>query len=304
MKTLVISVCTFKRPQELRALFDTLQKLDIPPDVQVSARIIDNDTTPSARGLSEVLAGEMPFPVSYVHEPEPGLSCARNRALNEAGGQDYLVFVDDDETVSKQWLSELWKVQQETSAQFVQGPVVHRVEDPADQWWIEGGFFTQKTYQDGAPIRESWTNNVLIDLNFVRQHGLEFDHTVRFIGGEDTLFFQDMVRAGARGVYAAKAFVHELQPKSRLTWKWGLARHYRYGVTRALCVLLRRSKASAVTHGLVRSTAMMGVGIATLPLVLVRGRTALAGSLSFMARSLGVIAGLLGRRYNEYARKA
>ena len=43
----------------------------------------------------------------YVHEPAPGISAGRNRALDEAGDADLLSFIDDDEVPRPGWLSAL-----------------------------------------------------------------------------------------------------------------------------------------------------------------------------------------------------
>ena len=39
--------------------------------------VVDNDVQPSAQATVEALAAEAPFPVIYVHEPEPGVANAR-----------------------------------------------------------------------------------------------------------------------------------------------------------------------------------------------------------------------------------
>src|SRR4051794_20810224 len=45
--------------------------------------------------------------VVLLHEPAPGLSRARNRALHWAGDADVLAFVDDDAVVEPDWFSAL-----------------------------------------------------------------------------------------------------------------------------------------------------------------------------------------------------
>ena len=45
--------------------------------------------------------------VRFVHEPEPGIAAARNRALDESAGADLLVFIDDDERPEPGWLESL-----------------------------------------------------------------------------------------------------------------------------------------------------------------------------------------------------
>ena len=224
MKNIVISLCTYRRPEGLKALFESFKSLQIPDSVNLSARVIDNEPTPAARELVQQLAQDLSFSMHYVHEPEAGIAPARNRALTEAKDADYLVFIDDDETAAPDWIEKLWDVQNRTKAHFVQGPVILTVEDQADQWWIDSLLFRLKTFPDCSPRHESWSNNVMIDMDFVRKNNLRFDPALRFDGGEDTLFFQQMTRAGGKGVFAAHAKVYEVQPKERLNWRWALRR--------------------------------------------------------------------------------
>lgn len=302
MKTIVISACTYKRPDGLDVLLSSLKELRVPSDVSLCARIVDNEETPEAQTLVKRWSRHMPFPLYYVHEPDAGIAPARNRALCEANAADFLVFVDDDETVSPQWIEELWRMQKQTSAQFVQGSVKLTVEDPSDEWFLRSKLFFLKEYPDGAPRHEAWSNNVMIDMVFVREHGLHFDPKLRFDGGEDTLFFQQLCRKGGNGVFAAKADVYEVQPKSRLNWKWALARQFRNGNSRAMIAKRQRSKTGAIAHCVLRAGACAGVGILLLPLALFKGRIGLANALTYIARSFGVLYGLFGKRYKEYAR--
>ncbi len=303
MKSVIISICTYRRPEELRELFKTLKDIRIPQDINLSVRIIDNEETPVARDLVEDIGTRMPWLAHYVHEKDPGIAPARNRALSEAQNEDFLVFVDDDETVSPEWLEELWAVQKRTNAHFVQGPVVPTVENEEDEWWIKSILFAQKTFPDGTPRHEAWTNNVMINMAFIREHNLRFDPALRFDGGEDTLFFREIIQQGGQGVFAANAVVYEVQPKGRLNWKWAISRQFRNGNTRAMCAKRLQSRLQATLHCLARSAACAGVGVVLLPLALIKGRIGVANSLAYIARSAGVFWGLLGKRYLEYERE-
>ncbi len=298
----VICACTFRRPDGLRDLFRSYEAMVVPPNADLSIVVVDNDETPSSEPLVTELADKLDWPVRYVHEPEPGIPSARNRAITEAGSQGHMVFVDDDETVDPDWLQELMLVATETGATFVQGPVVMQVEDPKDQWFLDSALFKQKTFPDRAPRSESWTNNVAIDLEFLTRTGCRFDPALRFDGGSDTLFFQDIIRAGGNGVFAARANVFEIQPKSRLTWGWALNRQYRYGMTRANTVMLRTSRLKAIGYCLVRGIAMLAVGTAYGLTGIFRGKRGFGDGAALLARGCGVLMGALGGRKLEYAR--
>lgn len=297
-----ICVCTFRRPEGLVDFITSCRGVNVPDDATLEIVVVDNDVTPSSQDIFQQEMQDFPWPSRYVHEPEPGIPSARNRALQEAGHEGYAVFVDDDETVSPEWITELFRVAKETKATFVQGPVQMTVDDDNDSWWLTTRFFLQNTFEDGAKIVESWTNNVMIDLAFTTEKGSRFEDRLRFDGGSDTLFFQDIISDGGTGAFAAHAWVHEVQPPNRLTWKWAINRQYRYGATRAMTVLLRRSRREATMYCLVRGCGMAAVGLALLVTTVVKGRQGIANGTALLARSAGILSGMVGKRALEYAR--
>ena len=298
----VIGLCTFRRPDDLRDLLLSLRSLVVPAEVAVTVVVVDNDTEPTAASMVKELLPDVPFQTRYVHHPDPGIPSARNRVLDEAAGADFLLFVDDDETVDAQLLVEHLGVQQRTGATFVQGPCEKTVERVQDRWWLKTAFFREREYEDGAERHESWTNNVLVDMAFVTKKAIRFDEKLRFSGGSDTLFFQDVVRSGGRGAYAASALVYERQPKSRLTLGWATRRQYRYGVTRANTLVLRHSYAVALPYSILRAAAMAVVGLAHFASAIVRGRIGFADGLAFISRGAGLALGTIGFKAEEYRR--
>ena len=303
MDLIAVCACTYRRPDQLRQLLESFKQMKAPSGTEVRVCIIDNDVDTSARAVVDELRGDLPFPLDYAHEEQPGIPSARNRALREAADSDYLVFVDDDETVDADWLVELYKVAVETSAAFVQGPVTMTVEDPTDSWWLDTIFFQQRVFPDRSVRRESWSNNVLLTMKTVAQLNCQFDDQLRYDGGSDTLFFQDIVRQGGIGTYAAKAQVFEIQPKSRLNWQWALQRQFRFGITRVNTMKLRHSMLKTIGHCFVRGSGMCLWGTGHLALALVRGKRSVADAMAYFARASGVFLGTLGVRRHEYARK-
>ena len=91
----------------------------------------------------------------YVHEPEPGIAAARNRALDEAGPADLLVFIDDDERPVDGWLARLVETYRVDRPTAVVGPVVSEYEQQPDAWVSAGRFFDRRRLADRAPRRPS-----------------------------------------------------------------------------------------------------------------------------------------------------
>ena len=176
------------------------------------------------------------------------------------------------------------------------------VADQVDQWWLETLLFKQKIFPDGTPRHEAWSNNVLIDMAFVKEHSIEFDPALKFDGGEDTLFFQTMTSKGAKGVFAANAIVYEEQPKDRLTWNWAIKRQFRNGNTRAMIAYKTKPFAKAVLSSVIRAGGCFIFGIAHVPSIIVKGKVGFANAITYFARCFGILYGMLGKTFLEYNR--
>ena len=92
--SVVVAVATFRRPDCLARVLPQLVEQAASIDVDASVLVVDNDPEGGASGF---VSGFDSSAVRYVHEPRPGISAARNRALDESATADALVFIDDDE---------------------------------------------------------------------------------------------------------------------------------------------------------------------------------------------------------------
>ena len=193
--------------------------------------VADNDAVPSAYALTQTLAAEAPFPVVYVHEPEPGVANARNAAMARAQGE-FIAFLDDDEEAPAGWLAALMAAQSKYDADVVFGPVRGRapsgvVKHRAYLEW----FFSR--VGDGA--REGVINHYYgCGDSLLRRASLPdpkapFSALRNHIGGEDDLLFGGMKAKGATFAWAPDAWVWEDPVPSRLTLDYTLARAFAYG---------------------------------------------------------------------------
>ena len=92
-----VVVCTRNRPQSLLATLRSLTAMSYRPFEVV---VVDN--APSSEATREAVLAEYGGDprVRYVREPRPGLSCARNRGIEEAAA-DIVAFTDDDVIVDR-----------------------------------------------------------------------------------------------------------------------------------------------------------------------------------------------------------
>lgn len=302
--TLVIAVLTYRRPGCITKLLPLLVSQANSVPVQATVLVIDNDPGASA---AAVVRGSTAAEVRYVHEPIPGIAAARNRALAEAANARWLVFIDDDEVPQDRWLQNLLDLYQQTNAAAVVGPVISEYAHSPDPWILAGDFFLRRRLPTGTRITVAATNNLLLDLEQVREMHLDFDNRFGLLGGEDTLFTRRISQAGGAMVWCDEAVVIDQVPEDRLTREWVLRRAFSSGnswshvdlelVTGGLGrqrqqVRLLISGGLRLAGGFVKATS--GV----LGFSMVRR----AKGLRTMARGAGILSGLFGYAYREYRR--
>lgn len=98
-----VIICTRNRADSLRETLASLAHCVVPPDLDAELLIVDNGSTDAtARVVREARLENLP--TRLVHEPQPGLSRARNAALN-ATRADVLLFTDDDVRPPRDWIA-------------------------------------------------------------------------------------------------------------------------------------------------------------------------------------------------------
>lgn len=284
-----ICICTYRRPY-LEQTLRSLAALDLPDHVVASVIVADNDTRPSARELVDAISPELPFRLRYIHCPASNISLARNACLDAAQG-DFLAFVDDDSTVSPQWLAQLFDSAGTTGADAVLGPVRAVYSASAPGWMRRGDFHsTEPVWVDGE-IRTGYSGNALLRRASPHVADRRFDLALGRTGGEDTEYFSQLHRSGGRIAYARDACVDEPVVAGRACFSWLAKRRFRSGQTHGR--LLAQRHVRLTQAGLASAKALFSLGAA---LVFVasphrRNRQALRGLMH-----VGVASGLLGLR--------
>jgi succinoglycan biosynthesis protein ExoM len=235
-----ICVATFKRPQSLARLLDSLDALRIPARIEVRVIITDNDLEESARKTVADFAQRVKYPVTYVVEPEKNISIARNRCVILASGE-YIAFVDDDEEVSSGWLAYLIASSLDFCASAVFGPVIYRLPPNAPEWIREGSFYRSRRYPTGTPVPAGGTGNVLLRSSILKGQPEPFSSQFGLTGGEDTDLFTRLNEKGASFIWCDEAEVFEHVGNERLTIRYLLGRALRGGQQFAVIKFARSS---------------------------------------------------------------
>ena len=230
MGEVAVIVPTLRRPESLeRALRSLFAQSGVADQVSAIV-VVDNDPVGSAAATVEALRTNSPWPLTYVHAPQPGVATARNVGL-AATNASLIAFLDDDEAASPGWLAALLKARETTGADAVFGPITGRAPDAAP--WL-------KPYLERFFGREGPDGTQLIDHPFgcgnslmVRATALPgpapFNTDADQAGGEDDALFAALAARGGRFGWAADAWVEEFAPTHRATLKYALARAFAYG---------------------------------------------------------------------------
>ncbi|WP_352638360.1 glycosyltransferase family 2 protein [Mesorhizobium sp. M0674] len=285
-----ICVCTFRRP-ELADTLRSLAAMDMPAGFGIGVIVADNDDEPTAEPLVTALASELKLVARYRHAPARNISVARNACL-DASTADFVAFIDDDETASRQWLAELIAIAETRGAEAVLGPVRALYRPDAPDWMRKGDFHSTLPVWVQGEIRTGYTCNVLLRMSADSLRGRRFSLARGQSGGEDTEFFNRMVKAGGRIAFAPEAWVEEVVPRSRAAFDWLRRRRFRFGQTHGHLIghdagVIERAKAV----GLASAKAVYCFGMAALTAIspVRRNRSVLRGIMH-----VGVVSGLVG----------
>lgn len=290
----LIAVATYKRPDSLQALLQSLESATTSRSFDVL--VVDNDATGSGRTVAE----SSPLSVTYVVEPKPGIAAARNRAVDEIQQYDAVVFVDDDEYVVEGWFDRLLDYAEASPAGVVTGPVESIFPDDAPRWVVNGGFIQRPSWPHGSVLTAGATNNTLLKIDAWDAAGApRFDDTFSATGGSDAKLFSVLLARGVQIEFCADAVVFEPVLPERMRLKWLARRGYRNGIVSARIWTLKHGRAKTLVKGLLLG--LSGLIKALRDLVLARGLQ--AGSFNGFLNGLGVVSALIGVRVHEYKRK-
>ncbi|MEM8848700.1 MAG: glycosyltransferase family 2 protein [Pseudomonadota bacterium] len=291
MIRVAVVMCTFRRP-DVGATLQSLRAQILPDDVALEVIVADNDDMPS--GAPAVLAGQGALRLRYVHAPARNISIARNAGLAAAGRADWIAFIDDDEVAAPDWLAQLLARADETGADAVFGPAIAEYGADAPDWIRTADLHSNRPRRRGGEVLTGHTCNALLRWRGTPWWDHRFDLARGRSGGEDTAFFFDLHRMGARFETCDQAEVREAVPPQRLSLGWLARRRFRSGQSYAASETdaAGRLRLAARAAG---KAAICGAGAGAT--VLSKGRRnfwLLRGALH-----LGVIAGCLKLRQPE-----
>ncbi len=238
-----VCLCTWNRASLLRGCLEALERVEVPAGVQWKLRVVDNNCTDGTQRLLDDF--EQRLPLERAFEPRPGVSHARNRAVEGADGE-YLLWTDDDIRVTPGWMrAYLEEFERHPEAGVLGGPIELDFEQPMPEWLRRTlpHFVAAYSGLDLGPQHERLDpedhSQIPYGANFAIRHELQaryrFDpgrgrRAGGLLSGEETTLLQTAMLDGAQGRWVPAARVLHFVTRSRQRTRYlrGLFAGYAY----------------------------------------------------------------------------
>lgn len=302
MVDVVVTIPTFRRPLWLTRLLRALEQLET--SASVSVLVADNDAErhEGADLCAALAAAGYRWPLRAIVVAERGLSQVRNALFAEVlkGSEQFIAMLDDDEWPVGDWLENYLRVQRQTGADIVQGPVICQFDSkPSAIVELANTVFPPRTGSGAIDLVEAGGNVLLRRSCLSRLAAPWFDRKLDLAGGEDKDFFLRMRAAGARFAWSDGAIAYTSIPASRMSRRWALLRGFRSGNTDMRMKLkYEPGLATAAREGAKIVGALV---LAPLWFLAFAGRAKQRARAGYvLARTLGKIGASFGAEYLEY----
>ena len=226
----VCSVCvaTFKRPELLRKLVQSLFDQKEIDDIILQIIIVDNDVEKSAKEIVAEFSDTSSINISYYEQSIQNISLTRNMALDKSSGQ-YFAIIDDDETADQYWIRNLIDAAVKFNADAVFGYVLPVFDPSISQWKKQREIYFLPIGKTGDPPLFCYTTNCLIKADKVNKINLRFDPKYGLTGGEDSVFFDVLSKYQSKYVVCREAITYEVVPQYRTELKFICNRYFQKG---------------------------------------------------------------------------
>ena len=212
--TFSICVATYKRPELLKLLLESLVKQELTDEIKLEIIVVDNDPAESGKPVLGQYADTQKISFYYYTQPINNISLARNKAVKSATGE-YIFFIDDDEIASSSWVKLMVETMANYKADAVFGRVLSYYGESTPDWIKKSYLFNRPSPPTGTPVFYTRTGNCLIKASILIQIEGPFDPAYGVTGGEDTHLFGKLRRNGNKFVNCYEAWVSEFQPPAR-----------------------------------------------------------------------------------------
>lgn len=244
MPLITVAICTRNR---VAMLEKAVASVRAQMEGQAELLIVDNGSTDGTPGVIKTICTADPR-IKYLHEPQTGLSHARNLALRRAVGE-WVIFLDDDATAQPGWLAAYESFFAGLPAPQITvagGPVLPDYETPPPAWLKPGAasFHNADITRLCAPAEHPWGCNYAVRRTAALGGGgfnAALGHCGQSLGAyEEIELTERLRRAGGEVWLVADACIKHFVAAERLRLGWQARCAFGQGRSRAIRRLAER----------------------------------------------------------------
>lgn len=236
---------THNRSALLARALDSLLAADLPPGMQVSVTVVDNNCTDDTRELIRSRSSDFRGRLSYVFEGRPGKPYALNTGIARATG-DLVGLIDDDEEIDPGWYRCISDAFQDTTLDYIGGRCLPRWAAEPPEWfghryhgvigWVDSG---TEPLDFGPSFPGILTGGNAVLTRAVLQRVGPYAPTLsrtptRLMGAEDEHLYKRLLLLDAKGRYRPDLIIYHHVPAERLTKRYFRRWSFWCGVSRAV----------------------------------------------------------------------
>lgn len=242
---------THNRSEQLLTALESVVRQTLPAAAWECVVVDNRSTDDTAQRFGEFAAAHRGFNLRMVHEPEPGVSYARNRGIAEARAV-LVACIDDDERICEGFL-EAYADFFETHPRAVVagGRIIAQYVSGRPDWlskYTEMPIANPMDFGDGVRPFPAGRVPGGGNMAFRRATALEyggFDPSLgrvgrQLIGGEENDFFERLIRGGQTLWYVPGAVMWHIIPPEKLTETYFRRLCYNVGVSQRVRARIHR----------------------------------------------------------------
>jgi succinoglycan biosynthesis protein ExoM len=298
---MLYSVCiaTYKRPQLLRKLIESLINQNIRNKILLQVIVVDNDKNLSAQSILKSFTNTNKIAFEYYSQPIKNISLTRNKAVLEANG-DLILFIDDDGYADNNLIISYLECMKKYQADALFGQVVPYYEVDIPAWIKNGKFFERLVQKTGEKSKFTRTGNCIVKTALLKSIDGPFDPQFGLTGGEDINMFGKLAANGANFIFCAEAIVYDYVPKERANIGWITRRNFRTGLTFTERVIKNSThKTFRIVYEIVKGLIYILISILLMILYVPIKHKRFYWYLKFIS-NIGHISAVFGFKYEEY----
>ena len=220
MKTATIIICTCNRAEHLRETLKSIVRLEVPESLLVNLVVVDNGSKDHTAAVVRAYASKT-ISMLYLYEPKRGKAHACNRAMAASQGE-LLLWTDDDVRVPSDWVVQMTAPLLAGQAEGVSGRV--RMAFHLERKWMQRTHYfrlADNRFRSGEDLSMVGANMAFMRTVLQRVPQIELELGPGGSGQrDDTLFSQQMLRAGYRIMQSECEVEHHFEERRLLRRAW------------------------------------------------------------------------------------